>query len=233
MTNLKTTFGNRFSRLSVRLSIAALLILLTLNVHAIPLLTVNGAGDSGYIINSNQAAAVSFVLTENFNDVTIRADLTGVNAQGGVFLMSELGTNAGFGDIVAAVDFSSLVFSGSNTLLFSGLDLLTGNYAILVASDQSAPNSTVIWNGSSAANVVAASGITLGIDFFSSSTAAFPPASSFDTISDRSAHFSISRTVTQVLEPGSGLLFILGLAGFVLRHSRCKTNLPHYLQNRV
>jgi len=180
-----------------------------------PLLTVTGAGDLGYIINSNQAAAVSFTLTQAFTGISATADLTGVNARGGAFLMSNLGPSATVGDILASVDLASITFAGADTLLFTGLNLGPGDYAILVASDQSFQSSTVIWNGSSAPSVTAGPGIIDGIDFFSASTAGGPWSSQFTPVFDRSAHFMLS-VATPVPEPATWLLMVMGSAALVV-----------------
>ena len=211
--------------LLIRFILTAVLMLSASELLASPLLTVTGEGDKGYSIYSNQAAAVSFTLTETFNEVSITADLTDFNAQGGIFLMSNIGPDAGIGDMVAGVEFDSIVFSGKSTVLFTGLTLSPGAYAVVVASDQSAPDSMVIWNGSTVADVTAAGGIIDGIDFFCSNTDAFPPSSSFETIFDRAAHFSVSgitSSVTPVPEPNSCLLLALGFVVFAFHRNRRK-----------
>lgn len=198
------------------LPVALGLVLCAAGLRAAPLLTVTGAGDLGHTINSNQAAAVSFTLTQAFTGISATADLTGVNARGGAFLMSNLGPLATVADIVASVDLASIVFAGADTLLFSGLDLGPGDYAILVASDQSFQSSTVIWNGSRVPNVTAGLGIIDGIDFFSASTAAGPWSSSFTTVFDRSGHFMLSVATQGVPEPSTWLLVVLASAGLVV-----------------
>lgn len=220
----ETTQKSGFAGLLARLTLAAMFTLAAFSAQAVPILTVDGAGDLGHIIDSNQAAAVSFTLTDSFDDVSITADLTSVGAVGAAFLMTDLGPTAGFGDMVASVDFSNITFDGSNTLLFSGLSLLSAEYALVIASDQSTPDSTVIWNGSSSAlsQVTSASGITYGGNFFSADTDAFPASSSFDFVFDRAAHFTVSAgagSVVEAPEPASWLLIAMGLVGFAFRRT--------------
>lgn len=182
---------------------------LTAPVLAQPLLTVTGASTLGHTISSNQAAAVSFTLTRAFEGVTATADITGLSPRGGVFLMKDLGPGTGFADIVAAVDIGAITFAGSETVLFSGLNLGAGDYAIVIASDQSSPNSTLIWNGSRSAQVTASAGVIDGIDLFASDTAEFPPASAFSAVFDRSAHFALF--IPAVPEPATWLLMAVGV----------------------
>lgn len=175
-----------------------------------PLLSVTGASTLGHTIHANQAAAVSFTLTRAFEDVTATADITGLSPRGGVFLMKDVGPGTGFADIVAAVDIGSITFAGSDTVLFSGLNLGAGTYAIVIASDQSSPNSTLIWNGSRSALVTASPGVIDGIDLFAADTVEFPPASTFSTVLDRSAHFALF--IPSVPEPATWLLLATGTA---------------------
>lgn len=180
-------------------------------LQAQPLLTVTGPSTLGHTIRSNQAAAVSFTLTRAFEDVTATADLSGLSPRGGVFLMRDLGPGTGFADIVAAKDLAAITFAGSDTVLFSGLNLVAGDYAIVVASDQSARDSLIIWNGSrtAQASVTAAAGVIDGIDLFSTNTAEFPPASVFSATFDRSAHFALS--IPTIPEPSAGWLLFAGM----------------------
>ena len=172
-------------------------------LHADPLLDVSGVGDLGYTINSDQAAAVTFTLTDFFTDLSVTADLFGINAQGGAFLMTDIGPTAGVGDIVDAIDLAGVTFAGSGTLLFAGLALGPGDYALIVASDQAFPTSTVLWNESTTPTTTTFPGIIDGIDFFASSTAAFPSASLFSVVFDRSAHFAVMGTRTDGTAPSS------------------------------
>lgn len=198
--------------------------------QAAPMLSVGGTGDLGHTILINQAAAVSFSLTQAFSNVTVTADLTPLFApQGGVFLMSALGPAAGIGNIVAGVDFSLITFAGGATVLFTGLNLGVGDYFLVVANDQAGPAlSRVLWNGTSGTSgaiVNAAAGVTDGVDFFEDDTAAFPPASSFTTVlpGDRSAHFTLStvdRVTNGIPEPDSWILVILGTGALLLVRRR-------------
>lgn len=185
--------------------------------QAQPLLSVTGASTLGHTISSNQAAAVSFTLTRAFEDVTATADITGLSPRGGVFLMRDVGPGTGFTDIVAAVDISAITFAGSETVLFSGLNLGAGDYAIVIASDQSSPNSTLIWNGSRSAQVTASAGVIDGIDLFAADTVEFPPASAFSTVFDRSAHFALF--IPAVPEPATWLLMGMGVGLLWTRRS--------------
>jgi hypothetical protein len=229
MTSIDTTRMRSRGWLTV-ISLVGALVLLASELHAAPLLTITGPGDLGHVVDSDQAAAVSFTFTRSFVDVTITADLTGINAEGGVFLMSDIGPSAGIGDIVATADFSTIVFAGSSTVLFTGLSLGPGDYAVVVASDQGAPSSTVIWNGSTSPTVTAASGVIDGIDFFAGDTAAFPPSSDFDVVFDRSAHFAVSGSVPELSLPAlspwgqllAGLFILASGLGGVSRGKRVK-----------
>ena len=223
--NTRIVHKKKLLGLLITFSLVAVLTLSASELLAVPLLTVTGDGDLGYRIESNQAAAVSFTLTESFNEVSITADLTGFNAQGGIFLMSNLGPGVWTENVVADVDFKDIAFSGNATVLFTDLTLSPGAYAVVVAMDQSEPGSQVIWNGSTRADVTAADGITDGINLFFDSTDEFPPSSSFDTIFDRSAHFSVSgsnSSVTPVPEPDSWLLVVSGFVVFAFHRNRRK-----------
>ncbi len=194
--------------------------------QAAPLLNVSGTGNLGHFIAPDQAAAVSFTFSQTFNGVSITADLTKISAatDGGVFLVSNLGPSANLGNIVATQDFSAINFIGSGTVLFSGLNLGAGDYAIVVANSQSTQGN-VIWNGSSSASVTQASGVVDGIDFFASDTSGFIFNSFFTPIlaSDRQAFFTLTAAdpvVTNVPEPGSLLLLVFGLAGLVIVRTR-------------
>ncbi len=187
--------------------------------QAMPLLNVSGFGDKGYIIAPDQAAAVSFHFDQAFSGVSITADLTKINpsTDGGVFLVSNLGPSATLGDVIATQNFSAISFIGSGTVLFSGLNLGLGDYAIVVANSQSTAGN-VLWNGSSAASVSHAVGVVDGIDFFSSNTSGFLFNSAFTPVlgSDRQAFFTVTAAdtvVTQVPEPASLLLLVVGLVG--------------------
>jgi len=202
------------------LYLASLLLLGAMGAEAAPVLDVTGVSDHGYLIHPDQAAAVSFTFTQAFSGVSITADLTKINpaTDGGVFLVSNLGPSATIGDIVATANFSAISFIGNGTTLFSGLNLGIGNYAIVVANSQSTTGD-VIWNGSSLASVSQAAGVLDGIDFFASDTSGFLVNSAFTTVlaSDRSAFFTVTAAdpVSNVPEPSSLLLLVLGVAGLV------------------
>lgn len=218
--------GSTISTWFKALCLAPLLLLGAAASEAMPLLGVTGVSNSGYIIHPDQAAAVSFSFTQSFSGVSITADLTKLSAatDGGVFLVKKLGPSATLGDILATADFSAISFIGNGTLLFSGLNLGAGDYAILVANSQSTTGN-VIWNGSNAASASAAAGVGDGIDFFSSDTSGFLVNSTFATVlpSVASAFFNViaaDPVVTNVPEPGSVFLLIFGLAGLVAVRAR-------------
>jgi hypothetical protein len=103
-------------------------------LHAATVFDTTGSGDLGHIIQPGQAAASSFTLTQAFSNVTITADLTALGSPiGGVFLMTDLGPTADIGDLVAGVNFSSIVFIGNGRCLYR-LNLAAGDYALVVAN---------------------------------------------------------------------------------------------------
>lgn len=196
-------------------------------VNAAPLLSVGGNSNQGYIIHPDQAAAVSFTLTQGFNGVAITANLTKISqaTDGGVYLVRNLGPSATLADVVATANFSAINFVGSGTLLFSGLTLGVGDYAVVVADSQSTAGN-VIWDGSNSATVTQAAGVIDGIDFFSANTSGFLFNSVFLPVlpSVSSAFFAVTVAdpivINDVPEPESLLLVVFGLASLVVVRAR-------------
>ncbi len=189
-----------------------------------PLLTVSDTDTlsaSGHLIRPDQAAAVSFIFDNAFSNVTITADLTRLASavEGGVYLVRLLGPDADTDDLVAAVDFKSINFTGAGTVLFTGLNLIVGSYAVVVANGQANPvGAVVVWNGSSTADVAQSAGVVDGIDFFSADTSGFLFDSFFSPVSAErtQAFFSVTANeVTSVPEPGSLLLVFLAMGSLV------------------
>ena len=187
-----------------------------------PLLTVSGSNlDTGHLIRPDQAAAVSFIFDNAFSNVTITADLTKLStaSEGAIFLVSNLGPTAGLGAIVASADFNSIHFTGAGTILFTGLNLAGGSYAVVVANGQGNDiGDNVIWQGSSTADVAQSLGVHDGIDFFAADTSGFLINSAFATVlaSRTQAFFTVTANeVTSVPEPGSLLLVFLAMGSLV------------------
>ena len=187
-----------------------------------PLLTVSGSNlDTGHLIRRDQAAAVSFIFDNAFSNVTITADLTKLStaSEGGIYLVRNLGPSAGLGDLVAAVDFNSINFTGAGTILFTGLNLAGGSYAVVVANGPANDiGDNVIWQGSSTADVAQSVGVHDGIDFFSADTSGFLFNSFFTPVlaSRTQAFFTVTANeVTSVPEPGSLLLVFLAMGSLL------------------
>lgn len=208
-----------------------------------PLLTVSDSfSDTGYLIRPDQAAAVTFTFDNAFSNVTITADLTKLSraSEGAVYLVRNLGPGAGLGDLVAAVDFNSILFTGAGTVLFTGLDLAGGSYAVVVANGQgNGIGDNVIWSGSSSADVAQSAGVHDGIDFFSLNTSGLLFNSFFSPVleSVTQGFFNVTANeVTSVPEPGSLLLVALAIGGVLWvrakRPDLAKVSVPQGPQRR-
>ncbi|MDH5773388.1 MAG: hypothetical protein OEZ57_00545 [Nitrospirota bacterium] len=206
--------SNHFSFIKQTL-FAISILLLTIGsplANANTILDITGLGDTGQIIEADQAVAVAFTLTNTFTNVSVTADILCIACQGGVWLhQNSLGAGASFGDTLDAFAFAS----NTSTPFFSGFTLNPGLYFLILAID----SGSAVWSGSITPTIFEAPGIMDEFDFHSTNTQAFVPQSDFGIIfGEGTLHYTVEGdpmtgggTMTPVPEPSTAEFFLLGM----------------------
>jgi hypothetical protein len=186
----------------------------------ITLISVDGAGNAPLTIDGGEAAAVGFTLGQDYDDVSIGAELFCVGCQGSIYLMrGVIGPTADLINFVAGAVFD--VGSSVDPLL-DGLNLTAGNYFLIVAITDGAAG----WNGSDPIDVETVAGSAIGLNFFADELASPEYKSDFSVIlSAAGLHFSVRANEDDtgpivVPTPPALSLLLAGLASVLVRRTR-------------
>ena len=155
------------------------LMLIALKAPAQVAFTSTGNFDGWIVIFSGQAFGVSWTQAIPYENVSISVDFTafGQSAETGrAFLSTSIGTGASIADQVAYTAFT-FPSAENDVVLFSGLNLPSGQYYLSLVGDSSSWGSG--WIVSDSPTIAIGPGVTLGSSYgFTSPSLSYLPASS-------------------------------------------------------
>lgn len=186
---------------------------------AATLLSVGGPNNSGSSVGTGgvEAVAVSFTLSNDFDNLALSAPISCFVCSGGLYLHSNaLGPTSSTGDLVTAAAFNS----DSSGPYFEDVDLAAGVYFMILEIS----SGFAIWEGSDAPSVLSSPSVTAGPDFISTDVSGFVPTSPFGILSvGGGLSFELTQAPAVVPLPASMTFSILGLLGLGYMRRKSKT----------
>jgi hypothetical protein len=176
---------------------------------------IDGAGDTGQIIEPDEAVAISFQLTQSFTNVSIGAPVIPFDASGGLWLQKNaIGPTASFGDTIVAEPFNS----STGSPLVTGLTLDPALYFLIVSID----SGWATWTGSTTPVQTVGPGAALGLEFRASDLEPFVPQTDFSVLfADGALHYNVDGIATALVPAPSAIAMLaLGLLSLAGRRRR-------------
>ncbi|MCW5966683.1 MAG: PEP-CTERM sorting domain-containing protein [Bryobacterales bacterium] len=215
-------------------SIVCLAILAVGSANAGLLLDI-ARGDESFAnasLSETNVRAISWNQTVESRNVSISAylrDNLGGDLLGNAYITTSIGIGTTTDSVVASSTFSAPFLNPVSTpvTIFTGLDLSPGTYYLVLQGPAGPFANNFSWYASQVTDVFAATGFSLGSNFFSLNTSAdttFAPASEFTAITI-DLNYLIRIESVEIPEPGTAILLCVGLfgLGWLQRRSRLQS----------
>ena len=170
-------------------------------------ISVTGPNDGEAGIFPIQPVAISFVLPQPFNGVSIAADLVG-SFSGSAFVTTQIGPGTTSAAEIAHTTFAS----AGTTTLFGNLALAAGTYYVVLATASPTPPQGITY--SETPTIDAAPGVSNGTHYVAFGTDAYAPSSGFFPYNLGTFHYSV--TTAAVPEPATSVLLAATVPALVL-----------------
>lgn len=212
-------------------SIVCLPILAVGSANAGLLLDVARGDESSASASLSQTSvrAISWNQTVESRNVTISAyvrDNLGGDWLGNAYITTAIGIGTTTDSVVASSTFSAPFLNPVSTpvTIFTGLDFSPGTYYLVLQGPPGPAQNNFSWFASQVTDVFAATGFSLGSNYFSlndSADTTFAPASQFTAITI-DLNYLIRIESVEIPEPGTAILLCVGLLGLGLLRRRSR-----------